>query len=178
MGMISQKMQDALNKQINAEMYSAYLYLSMSAHFSDKNLDGFAGWMKAQAQEEMVHAMKIYSFVIDRDGRVILKTIDGPKTDWGTPLEIFQEALKHEQKVTEMIHNLVSLSMDEKDFASNSFLQWFVDEQVEEESTASGIVDQLKMIGDSKEGLFMMDREMGQRTFNAAAASADAGGAE
>jgi len=176
MGMISQKMQEAMNKQINAEMYSAYLYLSMSSHFSNENLDGFAGWMRAQAQEEMVHAMKIYNFVIEREGRVILKTIDGPKTDWGTPLEIFQTAYEHEQKVTDMINNLVSLAMEEKDFASNSFLQWFVDEQVEEESTASGIVDQLKMIGGSKEGLFMMDRELGQRTFDAAAAAAEAGG--
>lgn len=165
MAKISQKMQDALNEQINAEMYSAYLYLSMSSHFSDVSFDGFANWMRMQAQEEMVHAMKIYDYLIEREGRALLKTIEGPSNEWGSPLEIFQEAYKHEHKVTELINNLVGLAMDERDFATNSFLQWFVDEQVEEESTASGIIDQLKMVNQSKEGLFMMDRELGQRVF-------------
>ncbi len=171
MGMISNKMQDAMNAQVNAEMYSAYLYLSMSAHFSNANLNGFANWMRVQAQEEMFHAMKIYDFVIERDGSVILKAIDCPPIEWGSPLDIFKTAYAHEQKVTDMINNLVSLAMAERDFASNSFLQWFVDEQVEEESTASGIVDQLDMIGQSKEGLFMMDRELGQRVYTPPAAA-------
>jgi ferritin len=165
--MISQKMLDALNEQINAEMYSGYLYLAMSAYFTDANLNGFANWMRIQAQEELMHAMKIYDYVNEREGRILLKPIQGPKTEWSTPVEAFEETYKHEQHVTSLINNLVSLAMEEKDYATNSFLQWFVDEQVEEEANASELVNRLKMVAESRGGLFMLDRELAGRTFTA-----------
>lgn len=171
--MISKNVQKAMNEQINAELYSSYLYLSMSAHFSSVNLNGFANWMRVQAQEELMHAMKFYDHVNEREGRVMLKAIEGPQVEWGTPLEIFEAVYKHEQHVTSLINDLVSLAMGEKDFASNSFLQWFVDEQVEEESTASDLVEQIRLVGDSKGGLFMLDRELGQRVFTPPAAAAE-----
>jgi ferritin len=171
--MLSKNVQKAMNEQINAELYSSYLYLSMSAHFSSVNLNGFANWMRIQAQEELMHAMKFYDHVNEREGRVMLKAIEGPQVEWGTPLEIFEAVYKHEQHVTGLINSLVSFSMEEKDFASNSFLQWFVDEQVEEESTASDLVEQIRLVGESKGGLFMLDRELGQRVFTPPAAAAE-----
>ncbi len=163
--MLSEKIQAAMNNQINAELHSAYIYASMSAYFADKNLNGFANWMRIQAQEEMVHAMKFFDFVIERRGRVLLQPVEGVPTDWAGPLAVFENALAHEQKITGMIHDLVNLSVKEKDHAADSFLKWFVDEQVEEEANADYVVQQLRMIGDSAAALFMFDREMATRVF-------------
>ena len=163
--MISKKMEDALNGQVNAEMYSAYLYLSMESYFKSLNLNGFANWMRAQTQEEMMHAMKIYDFINERGGRIILKAIDGPPTKWESPLAVFETTYAHEQKVTGLINKLVDLAIEEKDHATNTFLQWFVNEQVEEEASADEIVQQLKMMENAPGGMFMLDRELGQRVF-------------
>lgn len=161
--MLSDKMTDALNQQINAEMYSSYLYLSMSADFEAKGLSGFAAWMAAQAREEYGHAMKIYGYIHEQMGRVQLGAIDAPPAEWGSPLEVFQETFKHEQKVTKLIHDLVGLARSENDYATENFLGWFVTEQVEEEASAADLRDKLEMIGDSKNGLFMLDRAAAQR---------------
>ena len=163
--MISKKMEDALNEQVNAELYSAYMYLSMESYFKAQNLNGFANWMRVQTQEEVTHAMKIYEFINERGGRVILKAIEGPQTEWDSALAVFMAAYEHEQKVTGLINNLVDLAIKEKDHATNSFLQWFVNEQVEEEASADGIVQQLKMMENAPGGMFMLDRELGQRVF-------------
>ena len=163
--MISEKIQDAFNEQINAEIYSSYLYLSMAAYFDSINLNGFSSWMRVQAQEELIHSMKFFDFINERGGIVVLKAIDGPPTRWESPLAAFQEAFRHEQKVTSLINNLVDLSLQERDHASNAFLQWFVTEQVEEEASADGVIQQLKLAGDQGGGLFMIDKEMAARTF-------------
>ena len=163
--MISKKMEEALNGQVNAELYSAYLYLSMQACFESMNLAGFANWMHIQALEETTHAMKIYDFVNERGGRVTLKAIDQPPTEWKSALDLFEATLKHEQKVTGLINALVDLSIEEKDHATNSFLQWFVTEQVEEEKNAEAIVAKLRLIEGSPQALYMLDREMAQRVF-------------
>jgi ferritin len=163
--MISKKTKDALNEQINAEFYSAYLYLSMEAYFESMNLPGFANWMRAQIQEESMHAMKIYDFVNERGGRVLLKSIEQPPTEWKSPLAAFEAAYKHEQKVTGLINDLVNLAIEEKDHASNTFLQWFVNEQVEEESSVNEVVQKLKMLENAPGGQFLIDRELGQRVF-------------
>jgi ferritin len=163
--MINNKIQEALNKQINAELYSSYLYLSMSSYFQSINLNGFANWMRCQAQEELVHAMKFYNFINDRGGIVKLAPIEGPPIKWNSPLHAFQEAYAHEEKVTGLINDLVELTMKQKDHASVTFLQWFVNEQVEEEASADGVVQQLKLAGDVGSGLFMIDRELASRTF-------------
>jgi ferritin len=161
--MISKKMEKALNDQINAELYSAYLYLSMSAYFEAGNLPGFAKWMRIQWQEEVMHALKIYDYVNERGGRVILKSIDGPPAKWKSPLDVFQATYKHEQVVTGRINGLVTQAVAEKDHATNAFLQWFVTEQVEEEKSADEIVQKLKRISDAPGGLYMLDKELGQR---------------
>ncbi|MBN2180501.1 MAG: ferritin [Sedimentisphaerales bacterium] len=163
--MISKKMEKALNAQINAEMYSAYLYLSMESYFKSLNLNGFANWMRVQTQEEMMHAMKIYDFISERGGRILLKAIEGPQTKWDSPLAVFEAVSKHEQKVTSLINDLVDLAIKEKDHATNSFLQWFINEQVEEEASADEKVQQLKMMENAPGGMFMLDRELGQRVF-------------
>ncbi len=163
--MISKKMQDALNEQINAELYSAYMYLSMVAYFESVNLSGFATWMRAQTQEELMHAMKIYDYVNEHGGRVTLKAIDGPPTNWESPLAVFEAVYAHEQKVTGLINKLVDVAIGEKDHATNNFLQWFVNEQVEEESSADEIVQKLKLMADTPGGINMLDNEMGQRVF-------------
>jgi len=163
--MISKKTEDVLNEQINAEFYSAYLYLSMEAYFESMNLPGFANWMRAQIQEESMHAMKIYDFVNGRGGRVLLKSIEQPPTEWESPLAAFEAAYKHEQKVTGLINDLVNLAIEEKDHATNNFLQWFVNEQVEEESSVNEVVQKLKMIESALGGQFLIDRELGQRVF-------------
>lgn len=163
--MMSQKMQDALNAQINAEWYSAYLYLAMNSYFTSVNLVGMATWMRVQTQEEMFHGSKIYDFVNERGGRAILRAIDQPPANWDSPLAVFENALVHEEKVTSLINNLVDLSMTERDHATTIFLQWFVTEQVEEEANASGIVSKLKMIGKDASSLFALDQELGQRVF-------------
>lgn len=163
--MINNKIQDALNKQINAELYSSYLYLSMSAYFQSINLNGFANWMRCQAQEELVHAMKFYNFINDRGGTVQLASIEGPPIKWDSPLHAFQDAYAHEGKVTSLINGLVDMAAKQKDHASVTFLQWFVNEQVEEEASADGVVQQLKLAGDAGSGLFMIDRELASRVF-------------
>ena len=168
--MISKKMEKALNEQVNAELFSAYLYLSMEAYFKSLNLDGFANWMRVQTQEEVSHAMKIYEFIDERGGRITLKAIEGPKTEWDSPLAVFNAVYEHEQKVTGLINNLVNLAIEEKDHATNTFLQWFVNEQVEEEASADQIVQQLKMMEKAPGGMFMLDRELGQRVFTPPAA--------
>ena len=167
--MLNKKIEDALNKQINAELYSSYLYLSMQAYFESENLGGFANWMGVQMQEELSHALKIFNFVNERNGRVWLKAIDQPQTEWKSPLDVFEETLKHEQKVTGMISKLADLAISEKDHATTSFLKWFVDEQVEEEASANKILQQLIMIKGSTGGLFMLDKELGKRSFNSSA---------
>ena len=163
--MITKKMQEALNDQINAEFYSAYLYLSMEAYFQSVNLPGFANWMRAQTQEELMHAMKIYDFVNERGGRVNLKEIAQPPAKWKSPLAVFQAAYKHEQMVTGLINSLVNLAIKEKDHATSTFLQWFVSEQVEEEASADQVVQKLKMTDEAPGGRFLIDRELGQRVF-------------
>ncbi len=167
--MLKRTIEKALNQQINAEMYSAYLYLSMSTYFESLSLPGFAGWMKVQAQEEMSHAMKIYDFVHERGGAVKLMPIDGPPVKWASPVAVFEATLAHERKVTGLINKLVDLAIKEKDHASNIFLQWFVTEQVEEEASADELLQQLKRIGNAGHALLMMDKEMGRRTFTAPA---------
>ena len=163
--MIDKKMQDALNEQINAELYSAYLYLSMAAYFESTNLPGFATWMRVQTKEELLHGMKIYDYVNERGGRVTLKSIAEPPSEWESPLAAFEAAYKHEQKVTGLINGLVNLAVEEKDDAANTFLQWFVDEQVEEEESAETVVNKLKLVADASDGMNMLDNEMGQRVF-------------
>lgn len=163
--MLSPKMEAALNSQINAEYYSSYLYLSMAAYFDSINLPGFANWMRVQQQEELVHALKFFDFVSERNGRVKLTAIEGPETEWANPLAVFEAALAHERLVTGLINKLVDLALAESDHASNNFLQWFVAEQVEEEATADGILQQLRLMKDAPGGLFMIDRELGQRVF-------------
>ncbi len=170
--MFNPKMQDALNRQINAELFSSYLYLSMSAYFESVDLAGMAGWMRAQAAEEEVHAMKMFAFINQRDGRVLLDAIDKPKSEWNSPLEVFEEVYQHEQKVTALINGLVDLAETEKDYATVNFLQWFVNEQVEEESTARGICSKLKLVGDHGPALLMMDAELGSRAAPAPAQGA------
>ena len=163
--MLSKKMQDALNKQLNAELYSAYLYLSMSAYFQSVHLGGFANWMRVQAQEELTHAIKFYDYVNERGGRVVLQPVEGPPAEWTSPLAVFEDTYRHEQKVTSLINELVNLVIAEGDHATNVFLQWFVFEQVEEEASADKIVQKLKLVGDTGSGLFMIDRELAQRVF-------------
>ena len=158
--MLSEKMQAALNDQINAELSAYYTYLSMAAYFEAENLSGFAAWMHNHASEEQTHAMKIFDFVNERGGRVQLQAISGPETDWDNTLTVFEDALKHEQHVTKLINDLVDLSISESDHATNSFLQWFVDEQVEEEDVVDAVIQDLKRIGDFGPGIFLLDREL------------------
>ena len=161
--MLNSKIERAINDQINAELYSAYIYLSMSAYFEGINLPGFADWMSLQAKEEVGHAMKLYSFVYERGGNVKLAAIDAPPVKWKSPLDVFESAYKHELKVTGLIHKLVALARAEKDVATENFLMWYVDEQVEEEAQSDAIVQKLKLIKDSANGLYMLDKELSGR---------------
>ena len=161
--MLSKTIQDAMNDQIKNELYSAYIYLSMSSYFESINLPGSAHWMRLQSQEEVEHAMKFFEHINDRGGRVSLMAIDTPPVEFDSPLAAFRMAYEHEQKVTGMIHNIYKLVIAENDYAANSMLQWFVDEQVEEEKSALEVVEHLEMIGDNKMGLFMLDKQLGQR---------------
>ncbi|MCD8080622.1 MAG: ferritin [Bacteroides sp.] len=163
--MLSNKMQEAFNAQINAELWSAYLYLSMSANFATTGKPGFANWMKIQFQEEQDHAMKFLNYIISRGGTPVLKPIEEVKTSWDSPLQAFEETLSHEQKVTSMINELYALATEEKDYATQSMLKWFIDEQVEEEETAQGIIDALRMIKDNGFGLYTLDKELGARVY-------------
>ena len=163
--MIAKKIEDAFNAQINAEIYSSYLYLAMSAALEKMNLPGFASWMRVQAQEEMAHAMKFYDHIIERDGMVALTAIDGPPIAWKDVKAVISETLEHEQKVTGLINDLMDLCMTEKDHAGSMFLQWFVTEQVEEEATAMEILGKLEIAGDSAGGLYLLDKELAGRVF-------------
>ncbi|MCL1979652.1 MAG: ferritin [Proteobacteria bacterium] len=170
--MLKKKMLKSLNEQINAEMYSSYLYLAMEAYFQSISLKGFAAWMRVQVQEELMHAMKFYGFVNERGGKVALEAIAKPETSWASPLAVFEMVLKHEEHVTGLINDLVDLAISEKDHATNNFLQWFVSEQVEEEASASEIVEKLKLIKGDSSGLFMIDAELGKRVFTMPAPAA------
>jgi ferritin len=161
--MFGEAIQDAMNEQMKNEFYAAYQYLSMAAYCESENLPGFAHWMRAQAREETEHAMKFYDFILGRNGRVVLQAIEGPVVEFGSPLEVFERALEHEQKVTAMINDLYGLAVKENDYASQTFLQWFVTEQVEEEKNTGDVVETLKMIGDKSEALFLLDRELARR---------------
>jgi ferritin len=172
--MLTNKLSDAVNKQINAEVYSSYLYFSMAAWFLKENLPGFANWMRVQAQEEMVHVLKFYDYLISRQGAVKLMAIDGPPTDWNGPLAVFQDALKHEQKVTGLINALMDVAVEEKDHAMQIFMQWFVNEQVEEEATADGIIQKLKLMAGAPGGIFLLDKELATRVFTPPAAGTGA----
>jgi len=160
---LSKKMQDALNEQIREELASAYIYLSMAAYCESINLRGFAHWMQLQANEEMAHAMKFYGYINERGGRVMLKALEQPPIEFAGPVDVFEKTLAHEQHITGCIHKLYALASEEKDYASLGLLQWFVDEQVEEESNAGEILDTLKMVGDKGQALFMLDRQLGAR---------------
>jgi ferritin len=161
--MLGKEIQDAMNEQVKNEFYAAYQYLSMAAYCESENLPGFAHWMRTQAQEETQHAMKFYDFILDRNGRVVLQAVEEPVVEFGSPLEVFERALEHEQRVTAMINDLYGLAVRENDYASQTFMQWFVTEQVEEEKNAGDVVETLKMIGDRSEALFLLDRELGRR---------------
>lgn len=163
--MLNEKMLNALNDQINAEQYSSFLYLSMAAYFNDKGLPGFANWMYIQFQEEMTHANKFFNYVNERGGRVMLKSIDQMPTEFDGVIDVFEKTLEHEQLVTSKINNLVDVALEVRDHATQSFLKWFVDEQVEEEANVKEILDTLKLIGGQGNGIFMLDREMRQRVF-------------
>jgi len=164
--MISENMQKAFNDQINAEIHSAYLYLSMVSYFKSLNLDGFAQWMTVQTQEEISHGMKFFNFVLERGGKALLQPIEGPAVEWESPLAAFEAAYKHEQYITKRIADLMKLARKENDTASEIMLQWFVTEQVEEEANADGIVQKLKMMAGAPGGVFMLDRELGSRAFS------------
>ena len=167
--MLSKKMEDALNAQINAEFWSAYLYLSMSANFAAKGNPGFANWFAVQFKEEQDHAMIFIKYIQSRGGRVMLQPISEVATEWDTPLAAFEDTLQHEQKVTAMINNLYALAEAENDYATRSMLGWFIDEQVEEEETAQGHIDALKMIKDNGFGLYTLDKELAARVYTQAA---------
>jgi ferritin len=163
--MIGKKMEEALNDQVTAEFYSGHLYLAMSAYCESIDLPGFASWMRIQYQEELSHAEKIFDYVIERDGRAVVNAFETPPQTWDSVLDVFEATYEHEQKVTGLINNLMDLALSEKDHASQIFLQWFVNEQVEEEANVKSVIQQLKLLGDSKAGLFQIDRELGQRVF-------------
>ncbi len=162
--MVSQKIVDALNLQVNKELFSSYLYLSMSSYFDGKNLSGMTQWMKLQSQEEYEHAMKFYDFILRLGGKVKLSAIEEPQTDWDSPLKVFEDSLHHEQYISKSIYQLMDLAIEESHHPTKSFLQWFVDEQVEEEDSVQQVVENFKMIGEDKGALFMLDRELGVRS--------------
>lgn len=163
--MIKQRVNDAINAQINAELYSAYLYLSMAAYFEDQNLPGFANWMRVQFEEEQFHGLRFYSFINERGGRVILDAIEKPETNWESIIAVFDNVLAHEEHVTNLINNLMSIAIEERDYATSNFLQWFVDEQVEEEANVNAILNQLKRVNGEGQAILMLDRELATRVF-------------
>ncbi|HOO31980.1 MAG TPA: ferritin [Thermotogota bacterium] len=170
--MIEKRMQDEINKQINEELFSAYLYQSMSAYFEDLNLKGFASWFTVQSGEEMIHANKFYTFLVSRGGRVEFEAIEKPQKEWASPLAAFEAALEHEKHITARINEMMDVAEEVKDRPTISALQWFIDEQVEEEASVDEYVQLLKMIGNENKGIFMVDRELAGRGTTAA------GGAE
>lgn len=161
--MLSKAIQDAINGQINKESYSSYLYLAMSAYYSDSNLPGFASWMRIQSGEEYGHAMKLYEYIVERNGRVELEAIEKPHAKFKSPADVFRQVLEHEQKVTGMINKLYELAVKEKDYPTQIMLEWFITEQTEEERSARDILEQLKMVGDSPVSLMMIDRQLAAR---------------
>lgn len=168
--MLKSTVQQALNDQINAELYSSYLYLSMESYFQSLSLAGFATWMRAQVKEELIHAMKMYDYVSERGGRVVLDAIARPENQWDSPLAAFEHILRHEEGVTGLINDLMEVAIGERDHATQIFLQWFVSEQVEEEASVGGIVDKLRLIAKDSSGLFFLDAELGKRVFSEPAA--------
>ena len=161
--MVSKSMQDAMNEQINKELFSSYLYLSMAAYFEDKNLPGFGHWMRVQADEEREHAMKFYDFILERGGKVVMKAIDAPQTEWTSSLEVAEEVAAHEAKVTASIYALYELALKEKDYPAQVMLQWFISEQVEEEKNAAEIVANLKLIEERGTAVLMLDHRLAKR---------------
>ena len=161
--MLKKPVEKALNQQLNDELRSAYLYYAMAAHFEGKNLGGFAHWMHEQTKEEMLHAQKFFAYILERGGNVKLETLEAPIQTWKTPVALFEAVLKHEQKVTASIHKLVDLARKHSDHPSEAFLQWFVTEQVEEESSVDDIIQKLKLVGSAGHGVFMIDRELASR---------------
>ena len=161
--MMKPNMVKALNQQINEEYYSSYIYLAMAAYLDDQDLDGMGHWMRMQAQEEHLHAMKIFDYMLERGARVELASVAAPPLEWDSPLASFEAALEHEQYMTANINKLVDLAIEERDHATNNIMQWYVTEQVEEEANVENIVKKLKMMGDTGHGLFMMDRELASR---------------
>lgn len=174
--MLSEKMQEALNTQLNKEMYSAYLYMSMSAYCTYIGLKGFANWFMVQYQEEMVHAIKIYDYINDQGGQVKLRAIEQPLTEFKSSMDMFEKTLEHEKFITRSINELVDLAIAEKDHATNIFLQWYVTEQIEEEGNDNEIIARLKLVGEDGNGLLMIDKELAMRVFTPPATS-EAGGA-
>ncbi len=171
--MLSKTIEKAMNDQMNFEIYSANIYMSMAAYFDSMNLVGFSNWMKVQYQEEIFHAMKFYGHINERGGRVRMGSMPEPPTDWESPLAAFENALEHERIVTGRINDIVSLSMAEKDHASTNFMQWYVAEQVEEESNVDGVIQKLKLMAGAPGALFMIDGELGQRVYTPPAAEAN-----
>jgi len=165
--MIGERLNQAMNDQIKNELESYYIYLSMAAYFHSMSLDGMGHWMRSQAHEEMVHAMKFFQHLIDRDGNVVLQDLQQLKTEWSSPLEAFQDAYEHEKFITGKINDLTTIAREEKDYASEPLLAWFSDEQIEEEASTGKIADELEMIGEDKSGLLMLDRELAQRAYPA-----------
>ncbi len=163
--MINEKLEKVINEQINAELYSAYLYLSMSAYFESINLPGFANWMRVQFEEEQFHAMRFFNYVHERGGRVVLEAIEKPKTEWANVIDVFEETLTHERHVTALLNNIADVAETERDRPTKNLMVWFIDEQVEEENSAEKIINELKMINGEGHGMLMLDRELGTRTF-------------
>ena len=163
--MISEKMEKAFNEQINKELYSEYLYLSMQAYFERMNLTGFTNWMTVQVQEEHAHAMGMYNYLHERGGKVELLAIDKPQTDWTSPLNVFEHVLEHEKYVTSRINALMDVAEETKDRAALSFLDWYLKEQVEEENNVGGVLAKLQLIGDDKHALLLLDKDLEARTF-------------
>lgn len=161
--MMTKNIEAALNKQLNWELYSAYVYYSMAAYCESVDLAGAAQWMKAQTQEEMMHAAKFYDYIVERGGRVVLEAIPGPKTEWENPVEVFENALHHEEDVSRRINAIMDLAVSERDHATQIFLQWFISEQVEEEAAVGAVIKKLKLGGGSPGGIFMIDRELAAR---------------
>ncbi|HLF73009.1 MAG TPA: ferritin [Anaerolineales bacterium] len=161
--MIGQTMQDAINEQINREFFSSYLYLSMAAYFEERNLPGFAHWMRLQADEEREHGMKLYEYLLERGGKVMLRAIDAPTTEWESSLAVFEEVAGHEAKVTASIHELYELALAEKDYPAQVLLHWFISEQVEEENNAAEILSNLKLVEKRGTAVLMLDHRLAKR---------------
>lgn len=163
--MVNEIMEKALNSQLNAEVYSGYLYLSMAAYFENNDLSGFANWMRVQAHEELDHGMKFYDYIIRRGGKVTLTEIEAPQIQWENPVDVFEHVLAHEKKVSSLINDLVDLAIESKDHATNNFLQWFVEEQVEEEENAMDILSKVKFANSSPEIIYKLNEEFGTRVY-------------